>query len=290
VLLRPASPGWIAIRDRMQTWAVLFSVFAATVYLRAYGSVTLFTALLSFLGLKEWLSIIPTRRTDRRVLLYCYLCIVVQYMLVTIRWYGLFVIFIPTFAFLVIAGRMAVLQTTTKNFLRAVATLHYGVIVTVYSISHVAYLMALPAQVNGDRGNTALLFYLLLMTELNDVAQFISGKILSRYLPAKITPLVSPNKTVVGLLGGVVCTAVLGAVLAPVLTPMSRIEAGILGVFGALIGFVGDISMSAVKRDVGVKDTSNLLPGHGGILDRIDSLAYTAPFFLHYLRHFYIHS
>lgn len=106
--------------------------------------------------------------------------------------------------------------------------------------------------------------------------QYLFGKTFGKH---KITPKVSPNKTVEGLLGGVVSTAVIAGILAKFLTPFSFWQAFILGAILAIAGFFGDITMSAIKRDIGVKDTGALLPGHGGILDRLDSMIFTVPLF-----------
>ena len=158
----------------------------------------------------------------------------------------------------------------------------------VYLLSHAAYLVELPASVNRGRGGESLLMFCLAATELNDVAQYCAGKLLGRYFPAKIAPIVSPNKTAVGLLGGLLASSLFCAISAPHFTPMNRFEAAVLGCVGAFIGFCGDLCMSAIKRDLQVKDTGNLLPGHGGILDRVDSLAFVAPLVVHYLRAFYL--
>ncbi|WP_280138515.1 phosphatidate cytidylyltransferase [Methyloceanibacter methanicus] len=102
-----------------------------------------------------------------------------------------------------------------------------------------------------------------------------------------MTPRVSPKKTWEGLIGGVLTTVALGTVLGPYLTPMdapwSALAAAVVGVSG----FLGDINISAVKRDLGVKDAGGLIPGHGGILDRVDSLTYAAPAFFHFFRYFF---
>ena len=74
--------------------------------------------------------------------------------------------------------------------------------------------------------------------------------------------------------------------LAPHLTPLTRNEALVAGLFLPLAGFLGDVSVSAIKRDIGVKDFSALIPGHGGVLDRIDSLTFTAPLYFHLLAYF----
>lgn len=98
----------------------------------------------------------------------------------------------------------------------------------------------------------------------------------------KIIPKVSPSKTWEGFIGGVIGTTLLTVLVAPFLTPFSHLEAAFAGFVLAIAGFFGDVTMSAVKRDMGIKDTSSLIPGHGGVLDRFDSLIFTAPLFFHY--------
>ena len=98
----------------------------------------------------------------------------------------------------------------------------------------------------------------------------------------------SPNKTWGGLLGGVGTTVVLGVLLARWLTPMAMREAILATLIIGLGGFVGDVVISAVKRDLDIKDSGTMLPGHGGILDRIDSLTYTAPLFFHFTYYLYV--
>jgi phosphatidate cytidylyltransferase len=240
-------------------------------------------AFASFLAFKEYLSLIPTRRADRRVLFWAYLAIPVQYVWIHVGWYGMFVIWIPVYAFLFLPMRM-VLAGRTEGFLRSAGTIHWGLMGTVFSISHLGYLAVLPEAGHRQGGGVALLLYLVLLTQLNDVAQYAWGKSLGR---RKIVPSVSPNKTVVGFAGGVVTTGVVAAALAPWLTPFEPLAAAGLGALIGLAGFVGDVVVSAIKRDLGVKDSSTMLPGHGGILDRLDSLTYTAPLFFHVVRYFY---
>lgn len=270
------------LKLRVRTWWVIVLVFFSAIAFDRRVSIMVF-ALVSFLAFKEYLSLIPTRRADRRVLLWAYLAIPVQYYWVGIAWYGMFIIFIPVYMFLLLPMRM-VLIGETHGFLRAAGTLHWGLMTTVFSVSHIAFLLALPDDGNPHGGGDALVLYLVLLTELNDVAQYLSGKTFGRH---KVTPTVSPKKTVEGLLGGVVVTTLLAYVLAPWLTPLNSIEAAGAGLIIGLFGFIGDVTISAVKRDIGVKDSGTMLPGHGGVLDRLDSLTYTAPLFLHYVR--YLH-
>jgi phosphatidate cytidylyltransferase len=153
---------------------------------------------------------------------------------------------------------------------------------TVFSLSHMAYLLALPAPGNPAAGGDGLLIYLLLLTQLNDVAQYVWGKSFGKH---KVVPKVSPKKTVEGLAGGILTTALVGFLAGPYLTPLTPVEAAVAGLL--IAGFIGDISVSAVKRDLGIKDSGSILPGHGGILDRVDSLTFTAPLFFHYV--YYLH-
>lgn len=270
------------LRLRVRTWWLIVGVFTAAVVFSKTVSVVVF-AFISFLAFKEYLSLIPTRRSDHRVLFWAYLAIPVQYYWVAIGWHGMFLIFIPVYAFLFLPMRM-VMVGDTQGFLRAAGTLHWGLMTTVFSLSHMAYLLALPERGNPAGGSAGLLLYLVFLTEINDVAQYLWGKTLGRH---KVIPKVSPNKTVEGLIGGVLTTVTLAVVLAPWLTPLTRIESVEAGALIGIAGFVGDVTISAIKRDIGVKDSGSVLPGHGGILDRLDSLTYTAPLFFHFVYYFH---
>jgi phosphatidate cytidylyltransferase len=275
---------YIELQNRIQSWWIMVSVFSLALVLNRSVSI-LFFGFLSFLALKEYLSLIPTRQVDRRVLLWAYLAILLQYFWIYIGWYGMFLIFIPIYMFLFLPMRM-VLIGETKGFLNAIGTLNWGLMLTVYTISHLSYLLMLPLSGNPVAGGTGLLVYLVVLTEINDIAQYIAGKLLGRH---KIIPKVSPSKTVEGLLGGILVTTGLAVALAPWLTPFDALHAVCLGLLLSLTGFIGDVSISALKRDLGIKDSGTLIPGHGGILDRIDSLIYTAPLFFHFTVYFYYH-
>lgn len=275
---------WLELRQRVRTWWWIVAVFVLAISVNRTVSL-LVLGFVSFLAFKEYLTLVPTRRTDHLPLLWAYLAIPIQYFWIWDGWYGMFIIFIPVYAFLFLPMRM-VLIGDTQGFLRAASTLHWGLMTTVFSLSHMAYLLVLPTDATGSmKGDGALLvLFLVVLTQFNDVAQYLWGKSLGR---AKIIPKVSPNKTVAGMLGGALTTTLLGLMLGPILTPMSVEHSAMAGLLIGLTGFVGDVVMSAVKRDLGVKDSGDLLPGHGGILDRLDSLTYTAPLFFHFLRYLY---
>lgn len=270
------------LQQRVRTWWIMVSIFAAAMLLSRTISLVFF-AFISFLALKEYLSIIPTRRADRRVLFWVYLAIPLQYYWVGIGWYGMFIVFIPVYMFLLLPMRMVIIGET-RSFLRAAGTMHWGLMTMVFSISHVAFLLVLPAEGNPVGGGAGLVLYLVFLTQSNDIAQYIWGKSFGRH---KIIPKVSPNKTWEGFIGGLATTALLAVLLAPVLTPLHWHWALAAGLIIGGSGFIGDVTISALKRDIGVKDSGSLLPGHGGILDRVDSLTYTAPLFFHFVRYLY---
>jgi len=275
---RPAKD-FSELRARVRSWWFMAGVFMlAIVVSRAVSLV--FLGFLSFLALKEYFSLIPTRRADRSVLLWVYLAVPLQYLWVWVDWYGMFIIFIPVYMFILIPVRM-VLHGETAGFLQATGTIHWGLMTTVFTLSHMAYLLILPGKGAGGAG---LVLFLVLVTQFNDVAQYTWGKLFGR---RKVVPTVSPNKTYEGLLGGIATSFVLVYFLAPYLTPLTRNESLVAGFFLPLAGFLGDVSVSAIKRDIGVKDSGALIPGHGGILDRVNSLTFTAPLFFHFLR--YLH-
>ena len=173
-----------------------------------------------------------------------------------------------------------VLVGETKGFLKAVGTLHWGLMLTLYTIGHLSFMVVLPDETTGE----GLVLFVLLLTQLNDVSQYIFGKLFGKH---KALPKVSPNKTNEGLLGGIVISILLSVTVGQLLTPMSWWLALITGFLLSVVGFVGDVTISALKRDLGIKDSSSFIPGHGGVLDRIDSLTYTAPLFFHIIRYVY---
>ncbi|HEY7690353.1 MAG TPA: phosphatidate cytidylyltransferase [Dongiaceae bacterium] len=281
VRLMPGKSGG-ELRARIRSWWVMAAIFASALLLGRMAMLV-FLALVSFLALKEYLSLIPTRRADRSVLFWVYLAIPIQFYWVGTEWYGMFSIFIPVYMSLFLPLPMLI-KGETQGFLKAIGTLNWGLMATVYSISHAAFLLVLPAEGNPAAGGAGLLLFLVLLTEFNDVAQYIWGRAIGR---RPVVPGISPNKTWGGLLGGVVTTSLLSALLAPLLTPVATGPALALGAFLAVAGFAGDVTISAIKRDLGIKDSGSLIPGHGGILDRLDSLTYTAPLFFHIIRYFY---
>ena len=279
-----ARPGrdYAELKTRISSWWVMVTVLAVAIVLSPVVSVA-FLGFVSFLALKEYFSLIPTRRADRRVLFWAYLAIPIQFYWIGIEWYGMFIVFVPVYMFLFLP--LAMLMTgKTDGFLRAAGSLHWGLMTMVFAIGHAAYLLALPDDGNPAAGSAGLLLFLIFLTQFNDVAQYVWGKLFGRN---KVIPEVSPNKTVEGLLGGVATTTLLAWLIAPYLTPLISWEAPAAGLIIGFAGFVGDVTISALKRDLGVKDSGALIPGHGGILDRIDSLTFTAPLFFHYI--YYLH-
>ena len=275
------------LKQRINSWWIMIGIFGLALLMGPLVTVMLF-AMLSFIALKEYFSMTPTRLVDRKVLFWAYLTIPLQYYWIATGWYGMFIIFIPVYAFLFIPFRM-VLAGETKNYLRAASNIHWGLMLTVFTLSHLAYLVMLPSEgeyqsltMSGD--GAALLLYLVMLTQLNDVAQYVWGKILGT---TPIAPTISPNKTREGLIGGVITTGVLAMILAGLLTPMIWWQGLLVGLGIGISGFIGDVSLSAIKRDIGIKDSGQLIPGHGGILDRLDSLTFTAPLFFHVMRYFY---
>lgn len=276
--------GWIFKKEmtnfklRLKSfWLIVILFTAAFSFNKIFAF--FFLTFINYLALKEFLSLIPTRRADRRVLLWAYLAIPAQFYFIYIHWLVVFYLFVPLYMFLLIPVRM-VLIGENDGFLKSCGTIHWGLMSTVYSLGYLAAYLSLPVEKNPAGGAVGMLLCILILTVFNDFAQFFFGKSFGR---RKIIPKVSPNKTWEGFIGGVVATTIMAVFLVPYLTPSSSMGLGAgAGFVIAVAGFLGDVTMSAIKRDIGVKDTGSLLPGHGGILDRLDSLVFTAPLFFHY--------
>lgn len=144
------------------------------------------------------------------------------------------------------------------------------------ALSLLAILAIAPLADRASMDARSLALFLFLATALNDVFQYVTGKWLGR---RPLAPALSPNKTLEGALGGVMLSGVVSIIVLPDLLDISTPEACLVGCFLSVIGILGDLHISRLKRAAGVKDTGNAIPGHGGVLDRVDSLTFTAPGF-----------
>ena len=266
---------------RVNAWWVMVALIALAFAFGKGGVIVLFF-LVSFFALREFVSLAYTRRGDHHALVAAfYVALPAQYFLVWIEWYGLYSIFIPVYAFLVLPI-LSTMGGDTKRFLERTAKVQWGVMVCVFCISHVPALLTLP--IPGYEGRHLLLIaWLVIVVQGSDVLQYVWGKLFGRH---KVAPVLSPSKTWEGLIGGVASATALGTALAPV-TPFTTVQAAAMAFMVCLMGFLGGLVMSAIKRDRGVKDYGELLPGHGGILDRIDSLCFSAPVLFHLTRFFW---
>ena len=260
---------------RTRSWWVMCCIF---LFASIVNPVVTYFALgfLSFLTLRELYSQLKIRKIDRSVLFFCYLSIPIQYFLAFKGYYTLFLIFIPVFMFIIIPF-LLVLTGETKDIIRSMCILPTSLMLGVFGISHLALLISFPEMNSNGVSGKALLLFLIFITEANDIMQFVWGKIFGKH---KILPKVSPNKTWEGFIGGVISTTIIGYFMG-FLTPLNTWQLILLSSSIAVFGFMGDAIMSAVKRDFGVKDMSNAIPGHGGVLDRVDSLSTTASPFFH---------
>lgn len=279
VMARGAGPekksGVANFNARTRSWWVMVGIFALTLYLGHWTTVVLFF-FLSFLALREFITLNETHGCDHKVLFWCFFVILpIQYLLVGIHWYGMASIFIPVYGFIFIPIRK-VLTGETKDFLATTAKIQWGMLVCVYFVSHMPMIMTLPIK-SWAGGNGPLLFFFVACAQASDVFQYCWGKMCGR---RKIAPKLSPNKTVEGTLGGI-ATTILLAVGMSFVTPFNPWQAALMALLICFAGFFGGLVMSAIKRDLGAKDWGNSISGHGGVMDRIDSLCFAAPLFFH---------
>lgn len=266
---------------RINAWWAMIVIFGLALALGRVGTVVLF-ALMSFLALREFITLTPSKRGDHRALFWAFFILLpIQYLLIAWQWYAMFTIFIPVYAYLLIPIR-SVIAGDTERFLERTAKIQWGLMVCVYFVSYAPALLTL--QIPGyENQNLKLLFFFAAIVQLSDVLQYVVGKIFGH---RPVAASVSPNKTLEGFLGGVLAASLVGMALWWA-TPFSPIAAFAMSLAITLMGFCGGLVMSAIKRDRGVKDYGELLPGHGGMMDRIDSLCFAAPIFFHLTRYFY---
>ncbi len=267
------------LNARIKAWWIMVAGISVA-FLFGKGGVVLLFAFVSFAALREYVTLTNTRRADRWTLLGMFLVVIpVQYYLIWIDWYGLYSIFVPVYCFLAMPALTAI-RGDTSRFLERVSEQQWGIMLSVYCISHVPALVTLPIAGNEGRG-LLLIAFLIATVQGSDVLQYIFGKLFGRH---KVAPTVSPSKTWEGLIGGIASASLLGAGLWW-LTPFSPVEAGTLAALASIMGFFGGLVASAIKRDRGVKDWGHMIEGHGGMLDRADSLVFAAPVFFHIVRY-----
>lgn len=268
------------LNARTKAWWVMVAVFALA-FLFGKGVTLILFALISFYCLREFLTLTPTRPTDHgAVAAAFYLFIPLQYWMVWIDWKSMLTILIPVYAFLLLPV-LAVVKGETDDFLARSARIQWALMLTVFCISHAPALLLL--DLPGGHRPIYLLFFLITVVQLSDVLQYVAGKLFGRH---KIAPNVSPSKTVEGFLGGGLAATAVGAALWWI-TPFTPLQAAAMSAAIVLAGFLGGLVLSAVKRSLGAKDWGVMIEGHGGALDRMDSVTFAAPLFYHLVNYFF---
>ncbi len=269
------------LNARTKAWWVMVAFHVPAVALGRPGMLTLF-AFTSFFALREFITLTPTRPGDYMPLaLSFFVLLPAQYIFIGLYGYGMFAIFIPVYAFLLLPA-VAAFAADTQDFLTRCAKIQWGVMISIYCISHAPALLLL--EFPGWDGSSALLvIYLLLIVQLSDVLQYVFGKLFGR---TKLAPQVSPSKTVEGLIGGGTSATLIGGLLWP-LTPFTWQQSLAMAFVIVAMGFLGGLTLSAVKRSLGAKDWGVMIEGHGGMLDRLDSVSFAAPVFFHLTRFFF---
>ncbi|KIP93858.1 MULTISPECIES: phosphatidate cytidylyltransferase [Pseudomonas] len=280
-----AGPGPHPVIDnlnaRINAWWAMVLVIGFAFLFGNIGVVVLFYCV-SFYALREFMTLTPTRRSDYPALVAAfYFALPMQYLLIGIGWYGLFAIFIPVYLFLLLPI-LSSLGGDTTRFLERTSKVQWGLMIAVYCISTVPALLTL--QIAGYEGRSLLLIaWLVIVVQISDVLQYVCGKLAGK---RKIAPNLSPSKTVEGFFGGVALATLIGASLYWI-TPFAFWQAGLFALLVCLLGFAGGLVMSAIKRDRGVKDWGHMIEGHGGMLDRLDSVCFAAPVFFHMVRYWW---
>jgi len=269
------------LNARIRAWWVMVLVIGLAFVFGRAGVIVLFL-FVSFFALREFMSLTYTRRGDHDALATSFFIVLpLQYWFVWIGWYGLYSIFIPVYAFLVLPI-LSALSGDTMRFLERAAKVQWGLMVCVFCISHVPALLTL--DIPGFEGrNLLLIVFLVLVVQSSDVLQYIWGKLFGRH---RFAPDVSPSKTLEGLIGGVASATAIGAALWWI-TPFKPWQSALIALAINVMGFLGGLVMSAIKRDRGVKDWGDMIEGHGGMLDRLDSVVFAAPVFFHVTRYWW---
>jgi phosphatidate cytidylyltransferase len=276
-----------AFNARVRSWWMMCCLLAAAFWFAAWATVLLF-GLISFWALREFITLTPTRLGDHRALFWVFFLFTpLQYVLVAqgIEFYGLYSVLIPVYAFLFIPARIAI-AGDYKRFLERAAKIQAGLMVCVYCLSFapaLLYLKLVDSEGQEWSTNAGLLFFFVVIVQVSDAMQFAWDRLFGKH---SIAPLISGSRTWEGFLGGSGTAMLIGAALYWA-TPFNAWQAGGMSLLIAVMSAAGGLTMSAIKRDRGVKDYGTLVEGHGGVLDRIDSICFAAPVFFHVTRYYF---
>ncbi|HCV12177.1 MAG TPA: phosphatidate cytidylyltransferase [Candidatus Accumulibacter sp.] len=264
------------LNERIDGWWLIAIAFGLALLAGRPGVILLF-ALASLAALREFLAGDVAAAIPRALRWSSFgIVLPLQYLLLCGAAGLLFGSLIPLYVLLVLP-LCGLLRGAAGKLWLSFRPLQAGLLLCVYGISHIPALLTLPGD---EQQNTWLLVFLLLVVQVGDVLQYLWGKLAGRH---PIAPRLSPAKTVEGTVGGILSACVLGAWLAP-LTPFTTAVAAMISLLLGVLGFVGGLLLSALKRQRGIKDWGSLIPGHGGMLDRLDSLCLSAPVFYYLLR------
>ncbi|NTY39818.1 phosphatidate cytidylyltransferase [Burkholderia diffusa] len=272
----------VNLNQRIRAWWAMIAIMAIAIGLGNNVTYLVF-ALLSYLTLREFITLTPTTASDHTTLFIAFfVAIPVQYLLLGINWYGMYSIFVPVHLFFAMSLVSALTQDT-REFLSRNAKINWALMVCVYGLSHAPAVLILDIPRYAGQ-NALLLFFFLVVVQISDVLQYVVGKLFGR---RKIAPQLSPSKTIEGFVGGGLLATLCGALLYRV-TPFSFGAAFGISLAIVIAGFVGGLVLSAVKRSLGTKDWGSMIAGHGGMLDRVDSICFAAPVFFHLVRYLYV--
>jgi phosphatidate cytidylyltransferase len=258
-------------------WRIFLFVFFAFCGGR-YTMIPIFY-LLTVFAIKEYVGISALRDNVKPLLVGGTMGVTIHYVSFVIPSQFLF---FTSFHFYVLLVLMPFLVFTSRpERMAEIIAFYLGVMILAVFLSFpVATVVFLSDWTGSENASRLAVLLLIVLTEVNDIAQFICGKLFGR---RKIVPWVSPNKTEAGFIGGLILSTLIGAVLWPYFLPITIGQAALLAALLSLGGMLGDLVCSALKRYRGVKDFSSLIPGHGGAIDRLDSLLVTAPLFFFFL-------
>lgn len=262
---------------RIKTWWAMFIVFCfATLFNPMIAVIAIM--ILCFFALKEYFSMLKTRKSDRRIFLWAYIMIPIQFYWIAIGWYGMFIVFIPVYVFLFLP-LPRIIGKGTIGFLRSVSITQWGVMLMVFGLSHLAFY-----QIASPIYGANLVLFLLILTQMNDVIQYVISMYIGK---SKVVPTANPYISWEGFTGAVLCTTSLALLLYRYLTPFDLIFGIISGLLISVSGYFGMLTISVLKRDLLIGNDKNVELIKYRYLNRIDSLTYTAPVYFHVIRYFF---